>query len=453
MSAPTATRARTWLAVLKVLYLLAVTAAAFAVPAVEATRPARWYVVPGLLGLQVLLLWRVGVGFRSVLRSAWRLKWLFLVLLACYALLPDDQRRPGEAPQPFEIPGVGWTVWVNIGGLIHAALMCVQILTVLLASAVVRLTGSGTDLVDGLRALGLPRLFVHSLDQTLALLGGLRRSGEGQRRNGEASDRSQPEEALAVPPPGFFAVLGRLLRGDVAYFTQSIRGSLDWAGDQVQRESGGRLDGRLAKDVALITGVALVMASLKMLKFLPGVPFASGHKTLLFFPLYVLASQRAHTRWGGTAAGAVMGVVGFLQGDGRFGILEVLKHLAPGLLIDVLMPLVKRLPQTAPVYCVLGFLAAIARTATEFAVVLLLGARAEVYIFPAARLVPNLIAGTLSGFVTVLVLRAFPDGLPPGDQPPASAPESRAITTETTEESELVASPPLPADHGPPKEA
>jgi hypothetical protein len=40
-------------------------------------------------------------------------------------------------------------------------------------------------------------------------------------------------------------------------------------------------------------------------------------------------------------------------------------------------------------------------------VVVLLGARAEVYLFPAAVLVPNLIAGLLSGFVTTYVLRAF----------------------------------------------
>jgi hypothetical protein len=39
--------------------------------------------------------------------------------------------------------------------------------------------------------------------------------------------------------------------------------------------------------------------------------------------------------------------------------------------------------------------------------VFLLGARAEVYLFPAAVLVPNLLAGFLSGFVTIFVLRAF----------------------------------------------
>jgi len=47
-----------------------------------------------------------------------------------------------------------------------------------------------------------------------------------------------------------------------------------------------------------------------------GVPFASGHKGVLLIPLYILASRLTYSRWGGTAAGAIMGVIGFLQGDG-----------------------------------------------------------------------------------------------------------------------------------------
>jgi hypothetical protein len=149
------------------------------------------------------------------------------------------------------------------------------------------------------------------------------------------------------------------------------------------------------------------MASLKVVKVLPGVPFASGHKTFLLFPLYVLAARLTHSRWGGTAAGSIMGVIGFLQGDGRFGVLEIFKHIAPGIVIDLGEPIARRLPPWALGYCLLGFAAAIARTATELLLVVLLGARAEIYLFPAARLVPNLLAGTLSGIVTVFVLRAF----------------------------------------------
>jgi hypothetical protein len=403
---------RTRVAVLKVLYLLSVTAATFAVPSIEAFRPARWYVITALLVMQVAILARYGIPVREVTRSASRLRWLFVILLVCYAFLPGDDRRAGADWRIVPIVFTDRSVGVNLAGVSLAALMCLQIMTVILASAVVRLTGPGTDLVDGLRALRLPTLFVHAMDQTLGQLGGLRRRGEGSKSargmDSDAAPDGHAPDQPRTPSPGFFAIVGRMIRGDVGFFTQAIRVNLERARVQVWRDNHGQLDDRLAHDVSIITGVALVMVSLKMLKALPGVPFVSGHKTLLFYPLYILAARLTNTRWGGTAAGSVMGVIGFLQGDGRFGVLDILKHLAPGFLIDLILPIVKRLPQNAWVYCGLGFLAAIARTTTEFAVVFLLGARAEVYVFAASRTVPNLIAGTLSGFVTVFVLKAFP---------------------------------------------
>jgi hypothetical protein len=75
--------------------------------------------------------------------------------------------------------------------------------------------------------------------------------------------------------------------------------------------------------------------------------------------------------------------------------------------IDIGAPLVARLPTWALGYCLLGLAAAVARTSTDLVLVVLLGARAEVYLFPAAVLVPNLLAGFLSGFVTMFLLRAF----------------------------------------------
>jgi hypothetical protein len=107
-----------------------------------------------------------------------------------------------------------------------------------------------------------------------------------------------------------------------------------------------------------------------------------------------------------------MGVIGFLQGDGRFGILEMLKHLTPGVVVDLALPWVSRLPGWALAYCLLGLAAAVARTTTEFSLVAMLGARAEIYIFPMAKLLPNLVAGFLSGFATLFVLRAFDRSMP-----------------------------------------
>lgn len=381
-------------AVLKVSYLLAVTMIAFAVPALSLTEPARWLVIPGLAGIQAIILLACRVGLRDVTRMALRLKWLFVFLIGMYALLPPESPSANDVLMEWPVPWVGWSLTINVSGLEKAALMCLQIVTVLLASAVVRLTGTGRDLVDGLHAFRLPPLFVHALDRTLALLEGTHGTGRGGSRARGRTSRF-----------GVFVLLRQVLRGDIGAFADVIRQNIALAESRAAADADPRVRGHLAHDVAVITGIALCMASLKMLKVLPGLPFASGHKTFLLFPLYVLAARLTRSRWGATAAGSIMGVIGFLQGDGRFGVLEIFKHVAPGLVIDVGEPLVRRWPPWALGYCVLGFFAAIARTATEFVIVLLLGARAEIYLFPAVKLVPNLIAGVLSGFVSVIVLR------------------------------------------------
>ena len=388
--------------VLKLLYLLAVTASAFMVPAFAATRSARWWVVPALLVLQVGILLTCQTRVIGILRPVWRLKWFFLFLSGCYLLLPPDSSDGGDLVLQWQVPFVNWPLPLNLTGLERAALMCLQILTVLLASTVVRVTGSGRDLVDGLRALRLPDLFVYSLDHTLELLGGTKKSGRGRA---EAREQGGP-----------LSTVKRLLRGDVGGFIQTIRTNIERAGERPKHESDRRLDPHLLQDIAIVTGIALCMASIKLLKILPGLPFAPGHKAILLFPLYVLASSLTHSRWGGTAAGSIMGVIGFLQGDGRFGVLEIFKHIAPGLVIDLGRPVVRRLPTWAFGYCLLGLAAALGRVSTELVLVLLLGARAEVYLFPVAVLIPNLLAGFLSGFVTIFVLRAFARSDPNVDQ-------------------------------------
>ena len=394
--------------VLKVCYLFAVTAILFAVPALPLTRPARWIVIPGLLLIQIIALLACRVGMREIVWAAWRLKLLFAFLLGTYALLPPEAPSVDKVLMDWRIPGLGWSLPINLSGLEVAALMCLQIVTVLLASSLVRSTGTGRDLVEGLHAFRLPPLFVLALDRTLELLtarqgtDGSRAVGKGRRTGGGRKTNGRD----SVWQGGFFALLKQLVRGDFGGFAETIRANIALAGKQSEpTAAGSSSDSHLANDVAAIAGIALCMASLKMLKLFPGVPFAPGYKILLLFPLYVLAARLTRSRWGATAAGSIMGVIGFLQGDGQFGVLEIFKHVAPGFVIDIGEPFARRFPSRALGYCVLGFFAAIARTATEFMVVVLLGARAEIYLFPAAKLVPNLVAGVLSGLVTVAVLR------------------------------------------------
>ena len=385
---------------LAVVYLVAVTIAAFAIPAWGVTAPWRWYCLPSLVGLQIVLLLGFGASARDIVRAALRLRWLFVFLLATYALLPSDTGASDTIVNWRPIASAR-AVSVNVSGLAVAAMMCLQIMTVTLVSAVVRRSGRGTNLVDGLRAFHVPVLFVYSIDFTLALLGGvrLRDGGGGMGGGGGRARGTSTREALDV--------IRRFLRGDVEGFTAAIRQRLDQAREHVARETGGRLESDVVHDVAVITGISLMMMSLKMLKILPGIPFFSGFKTMLLYPLYILASELTYSRWGGTVCGTIMGVIGFMQGDGRYGAMEILKHTVPGFLVDVTWPVVKRLPRSAFVYCVLGLVLAIARTSTEFLTVLLLRPRDEVLLFPFFKLIPNVVAGTLSGLVTYFVLPGF----------------------------------------------
>src|ERR1043166_7370841 len=111
-------------AVVKVLYLLAVTAVAFMVPAVAATRPARWFVVPALMALQIIVLLACRIGINDVVRPLWRLKWLFLFLIGCYVLLPSEYPGAGDTILHWRVPWIGWLLPLNFNRLHRAPLTC-----------------------------------------------------------------------------------------------------------------------------------------------------------------------------------------------------------------------------------------------------------------------------------------------------------------------------------------
>ena len=392
----------------KVVYVLAVTTGALMVP--SWLRP---WVVPSLLLAQVVLLLALRVRGRAIARSTRRLWGVFLVLIVFQTFLPappgDLVVRPGLGAFRFS-PGI------NVTGLAESLLMCGQIMTVILASMVVRHSGPETDIVNGLRRLGCPRLLACSIDNTLALLGG--NSGEdgdsprgrGAGKGNQRGRRGGWQEGTGAGGIGGLWIKARgLITGNLDWIVAPILSGIEKVS---QRGSEGMSPGhhddrKFAHDVAVISGVGLVMISLRMLKVLPGIPFASGYKNVVLVPLYILAADLTHSRFGATTAGTVMGLIGFLQGEGRYGVLDILRHVVPGLVIDGLWPLVRRLPRRAWIYSLLGVVAAACRVSTEFVLAFALGVRWEVYLFPAARVISNLAAGALSGGITYGLLSAF----------------------------------------------
>jgi hypothetical protein len=231
---------------------------------------------------------------------------------------------------------------------------------------------------------------------------------------------------------GFWASLKRIGRGDVGpivdrmdrhiaraeAYVDSADGDHDDPDDGPARP---RRDRGLAKDIAVIAGLSLTMLGIKALKILPNIPFAPGHKLVLLTPLYVVASLRTRTRIGATLTGLVMGSVAFLLGDGRYGIFEILKHVAPGIICDLCVPVLVRLhgarPPGAITWSILGGLMGLGRFATIFTITLTVQAPAVAWAFLVPGLIIHTTFGVLSGLVSSPLIRALARPRPDESKP------------------------------------
>jgi hypothetical protein len=171
----------------------------------------------------------------------------------------------------------------------------------------------------------------------------------------------------------------------------------------------GERTGTLVRDVGVIAGVALTMLGIKALKVLPSIPFAPGHKLIILTPLYIVASLLTRSRFGATLTGLVMGTVAFLLGDGRYGIFEILKHVAPGLVCDLTVPFLVRggrLP--GPVAWTLeGALIGAGRFATIFTVMLAVQPPALAWAMMIPGFSVHTTFGALSGYVSYHLVKAI----------------------------------------------
>lgn len=216
-------------------------------------------------------------------------------------------------------------------------------------------------------------------------------------------------EPLA-PSPSFRAGLKRLARGDVSIIVDKLFNHVARVEDHIAASSPDT-DRKMARDVAVIAGIALTMLGIKALKLLPGLPFAPGHKGVILIPLYIVAGFMTRSRSGSTLTGLTMGTVAFLLGDGRYGIFEIVKHVAPGVLVDLLMPLMRRGGDQAKrgvvAWSLFGLVIALGRFATITAIAFSVQAPALVYALLIPGLTIHAIFGILSGIVTAPLVRAL----------------------------------------------
>jgi hypothetical protein len=325
-------------------------------------------------------------------------------IMASFLLFPDD-----PTTDRFESVTVGpFSFMVNFAGVTIGLAMVLRVIAIVLASQIARV-GDERAIARGLRGFGVPEILATSVDAVLSLIGGGGGGGRGDGRGGGGrggGGRGGGGWNHGSPPDdtrlGFWLSVKKLARGDIGPLLQPIERAL--------RRAERHFDGDpKARDAAVISGLALAMLGVKALKILPSIPFAPGHKLVLLTPIYVAASLMTRGRLGSTTTGSVMGIVSFLSGDGKYGVFEIAKHIAPGLVCDALVPTLARRPRSRFLWCAFSALTSVARYAVIFLVTLVAQPPSIAFAFLLPGLAIHLTFGILAGLVIPPVVRAVQD--------------------------------------------
>lgn len=385
-----------------VVYRPAFRTLALIVLAVAAIVSDSWWALLGLFALPVLV-W-IAAG-----RNPWRLVtslrrvWFFLaMLIVSFVLFPPQ----GEEVL-VEVRGEQF----DLAGLLLGVKMSLRILAIVLGSLVVRETGRPGDLLTGLRQLGLPAAVGQTIEGTLVLLGGREARRRGGRRgpgrrggsgNGAEPSDDEPERrrsgfrALLAARPRLIDRLGSAFASSIQESTTALHGLTAEAGQQQ----------RVSADAVVITALTVMAMSVKFVKILPGIPILAGHKQLVIIPLYFVAADLAKSRWAATWMGVSLGVVSFLFGEGRFGVLEITKYVASGLTLDLLWPVLRR-RRSIVLFGLAGTLMGVAWLASTLLAAVIVDAPPLFYTVILATSISQLAFSLFSGPVSVGLLRAI----------------------------------------------
>ena len=367
---------------LKLFYLIALAFIMFAFD-----QPA---VIVGLLVAQVLFWLGSGLPVTGIWTALRRLRLFFLIIILSYAFVGTD------SDQWYSVPMGPWAMKISLTSIQLALLMCLRVITLVIASSWVRLSSPKDAFVGGLRAIGLPELVALGIDATLDNLGGGARRGEGDGGGRHRDKRPERENGNSL-------TFAQIRSGDVTvatdWFARHFKKARVALADRYQD-----LPAATIHDLTIVLGVSLAIMSLKLLQILPGLPVAPGHKNVLIIPLLLFAARATYGRFGATTTSMVAGIVSFMLGYGKYGILELAHFIVPGMLADVLTPLVRassrwgRLTQ----FVIIGAILGLGRFAANFLIIVLAGAPQIAFILYLPLLISQVTFGALSGFVSLV---------------------------------------------------
>lgn len=364
-----------------------------------------WRIIFGLVVLQAGLWLYAKLGYAELWRGTSRLKWFFLLIVISYLLIPPEKALPDFR---FDF---GWfALGVYFSGLDHAALMISRVFLLVFTSLWVRLSEPAGAFVAALGKFGLPESMAIVVDAGLSLagsnqkpagkgMGGGNGGGHGGGRHRNQNDAQQQNSWRNIS----FADIRHARFG----FMDDMIGTTLQKSRAYLHEHYPQMSETVRRDAAIILAVVVAIMSLKLLQILPGIPFASGHKNMVVIPLLLMASLATTSRFGGFSAGIAVGIVSFLLGYGKFGIFEVLQFALPGLLVDLLVPLLVGGSGLLLLLrmMLLGAVLGLARFTANFMVLMLAGSPELAWLAFIPMLISQVVFGSLSGFICVYIVK------------------------------------------------
>jgi hypothetical protein len=287
-----------------------------------------------------------------------------------------------SSPKDFAVLSIlNFDLFASTSGFLEAMVMVVRFYTILCASVLVRSTTSSEEFTQGLVRLKLSKNMAQILD---AILSSLEGKQEGQ---GKGQGKSQGKKEYT---------LKGILKGDFTFLVNMVQRRLDEAKTKF-----------IDFDWAVISAVSIMVVGIRMIKILPGIPIAPGHKNIIVIPLFILVATLSKKKFSATYVGFLSGVISFMFGFGKYGILGIVQFMVPGLIVDLMIGL-SFASQSLWMLGLIGFCAGMGRVSAEILMALVFGLPKAFYLFFFPLFISQSIFGLLSAPLSKYLLKHFP---------------------------------------------
>ncbi|MDG1477500.1 MAG: energy-coupling factor transporter transmembrane component T, partial [Vicingaceae bacterium] len=326
------------------------------------------YIVLGLLALQIILWLAFQIPIKK-LKPLKRIRTFLLVLVFFYTFF--------HGSTDFVLLAIKkWKFGISYSGFYAGLFMASKLLTMLLATFVVRFTTSSQEFMTGLKSLGLSNDFSLIID-------GILKTVESQPKKKNKSDNKK----------GGSISVKSVLKGNFSEITDLINSKLEEARANFANN-----------DIAIISAFSLIVTLIRFMKITPGFPIAPGHKNALIIPFFILASRLTNKKFAGTSIGFLSGVIHFMSGFGKYGPLGILQFALLGFVVDLFMLLFKK-SNSIVLFCIIGLVGGFTRVSAEIGLAWLLRMPVEYYLFYLPYVTSQCLFGAASGIVTKYLIK------------------------------------------------